>query len=268
MQYPPLPGAAAAGLVLMATAQVPVATAQVPVATAQVPMAAAQAQPAVQAPITLHYQERPPYSYTAADGQPQGLLVAPAVRALQRAQLPFQWVKTPSQRQLVLIQGSAPTLDCGLGWFRNPEREQLGRFSLPLYQDRPFMALARRDGGWSGARAPAELLADAALPLLVKEGYSYGPLLDGAIAQHPASVRRTSAESAQMARMVEAGRAAWMIIAPEEGEALLSELGTVGAQLQLLTLAGVPDGQQRHLYCNRAVPDAVVERLNRALAER
>jgi polar amino acid transport system substrate-binding protein len=231
--------------------------------------AAAQAQPAPQpGAITLHYQERPPYSYTTAEGQVQGLLVAPIVRAFQRAQLPFQWVKTPSQRQLVLIQATAPSMDCGIGWFRTAEREQLGRFSLPLYRDRPFMALTRRDAGWPATRTPAELMNDPALPLLVKEGYSYGPLLDGLIAQHPAQVRRTSAESAQMARMVNAGRAAWMIIAPEEADALLVELGPIGAQLQLMSLTGVPEGQYRHLYCNRAVPEALIERLNRALAER
>ncbi len=252
-------GVATAGLLLGAAVQAQ---------TAQTAQTASTPPTAPPGAITLHYQERPPYSYTTADGQVQGLLVAPTVRAFQRAQLPFHWVKTPSQRQLVLIQASTPSMECGIGWFRNPEREQLGRFSLPLYQDRPYVALTRRNASWPASRTPADLLNDAALPLLVKDGYSYGPLLDGLITQHAANVRRTSAESAQMARMVLAGRAAWMIIAPEEADALLAELGPLGAQLQLSALPGVPDGQYRHLYCNRAVPEALIERLNRVLGER
>jgi polar amino acid transport system substrate-binding protein len=73
-----------------------------------------------------------------------------------------------------------------------------------------------------------------------------------------------------MARMLEAGRAGWMIVAPEEAEVLLADPGSAGAppQLQLYPLPGLPAGQTRHLYCNKAVPEAVIERLNRALSER
>ena len=220
-------------------------------------------------PLTLHYQERPPYSSTVADGHVQGLLATPASRACRKAQLPCTWSRTPGQRQLALIQ-SGQGWDCGLGWFRNPEREALGRFSAALYQDRPFMALARRSAPWEPQRSLPALLADGTQPLLVKDGYSYGALLDGLIAQHAGQVRRTSAESQQMARMIEAGRASWMIVAPEEAEVLLSEPGPGGTlpQLQLHPLPGVPAGQTRHLYCSKAVPEAVIERLNRALAER
>lgn len=219
--------------------------------------------------ITLHYQERPPYSHSGPDGQVHGLLATVATRACLKAQLQCTWARTPGQRQLALVQ-SGQGWDCGLGWFRNPEREAQGRFSAALYQDRPYMALLRRDAPWEARRGLAALIADPAQPLLVKEGYSYGPLLDGLIGQHGAQVRRTSAESQQMARMVEAGRAGWMIMSPEEAEVLLAEPGPQGArpQLQLQPLPGVPPGQTRHLYCNKAVPEAVVERLNRALAER
>jgi polar amino acid transport system substrate-binding protein len=219
--------------------------------------------------LTLHYQERPPYSLTGPDGHVQGLLATPAIRACQKAQLSCAWARTPGQRQLALIQ-VGQGWDCGLGWYRNAEREALGRFSAPLYQDRPYMALARRGTPWEAQRGLAGLLADPALPLLVKEGYSYGPLLDGLIAQHAGQVRRTSAEAQQMARMLEAGRAGWMIVAPEEAEVLLADPGAAGAspQLQLHPLPGVPAGQTRHLYCNKAVPEAVIERVNRALAER
>jgi polar amino acid transport system substrate-binding protein len=227
------------------------------------------AVPAPAAVLTLHYQERPPYSQSGPDGHVHGLLAVPATRACQKAQLSCAWTRTPGQRQLALIQ-TGQGWDCGLGWYRNPEREALGRFSAPLYQDRPFMALARRGTAWEAQRGLTGLLSDAALPLLVKEGYSYGPLLDGLIALHAGQVRRTSAESQQMVRMVEAGRAGWMIVAPEEAEVLLADPGAAGAppQLKLHPLPGVPAGQTRHLYCNKAVPEAVVERLNRALAER
>lgn len=216
--------------------------------------------------LTLHFQERPPYSSLGADGQPHGLLVAPLARALARAGIAHRWASTPSQRQLALIeQGSG--LDCGIGWFRTPEREAQGLFSRPIYHNRPFEALLRRDSSHADEAAAAELLADPALPLLAKTGYSYGAKIDALIGAHPQAVRRTSAESVSMARMILARRAGWMLISPEESEVLLASLGPDRAQLRLLRLAGNGPGPARHLYCNRRVGAAMLARLDRALAE-
>jgi len=217
--------------------------------------------------VNLHYQDRPPYSEGAPDGNVRGLLAEPAARAFARAGIAFAWVRTPGQRQLALIQsGDGP--DCGIGWFRNAEREALGRFTRAIYQDQPFMGLARRDVTAFGNRPLAVLLDDAAQPLLVKDGYSYGPVLDALIARNPSHVRRTAAESAQMVRMIDAARAGWMIVAPEEAGALLAALPGATDRLRLVPLPDAPAGPTRHVYCNRSLPDAMIERLDRAIAER
>jgi polar amino acid transport system substrate-binding protein len=230
-------------------------------------IAAAPALSGAQAPITLHAQERPPYSTPSADGRVHGLVADPAARAFDRAGVAFVWTITPSQRQMAIIQAGQGH-DCGIGWFRNPEREAIGKFTRPIYQDQPLAALTLRAGGIRPDRSVADLLADAGTPLLVKDGYSYGPALDPQIALFPANVRRTSAESAQMVRMIAAGRAAWMIVAPEEASVLLAELGADAARLHVAPLRDVPVGQPRHILCSKAVPDSVVERLNRALSPR
>lgn len=218
-------------------------------------------------PLILHYQERPPYSSTGADGQPQGLLVEPLKRALQATGIAHRWANTPSQRQLALIQ-RGDGWDCGIGWFYSPERESLGRFSRPIYRNQPFQALVRIDRAFTSPPTPAALLADAAQPLLAKEGYSYGVNLDALIRAHPAAVLRTTAESLSMARMIAAGRAGWMLISPEEGEPLLAAQASELATLRLLALVGSEPGPTRHLYCNRQVSAEVITRLDRALVER
>jgi hypothetical protein len=215
--------------------------------------------------LTLHYQERAPYSVSQADGSVAGLVAKPAAQALTHAGLAFVWARTPSQRQLALIQEGAG-LHCGLGWFRTPERSALGKFSKPLYRDKPFGALARTDGPLRAGLRGAEALALAGDSLLVKEGYSYGPQLDRLIAASVPPPARTSAEAQQMLRMVAAGRAGWIIVTPEEAQVLLDEAGPAGAALQQLAFADVSAGETRHLYCNHAVPDAWLARIDRALA--
>ena len=126
---------------------------------------------------TIHYQERVPYSSLQADGNVAGLTATPAALALQRAGLSATWARTPGQRQLALIQ-EGDGLHCGLGWFRNAERGALGKFSKALYRDRPFGALARNDSGLRAGISGEEAIAATTELLLVKEGYSYGTVLD------------------------------------------------------------------------------------------
>jgi polar amino acid transport system substrate-binding protein len=215
--------------------------------------------------LTLHYQERAPYSVTQADGSVAGLVATPAAQALAQAGVPFVWARTPSQRQLALIQ-EGQGLHCGVGWFRNAERAALGKFSKPLYRDQPFGALARADSPVRSGMRGADAVATAGDLLLVKEGYSYGAQLDRLIATRMPPPQKTSAETSQMIRMLLAGRAGWMIVTPEEAQVLRQDAGAAAAALRSVAFSDTAGGESRHLYCNRAVPDAWLARIDQALA--
>lgn len=215
--------------------------------------------------LTLHYQERAPYSATQPDGTVAGLVATPAAQALTQASVVFVWARTPSQRQLALIQ-EGTGLHCGVGWFRNAERAAHGKFSKPLYRDRPFGALARGDSPLRSGLSGAEALALAGDTLLVKEGYSYGPQLDHLIATHTPPPAKTSAETQQMLRMLLAGRAGWMIASPEEAQVLRQDAGPAAQGLRTVSFTDISAGETRHLYCNRAVPDAWLARIDQALS--
>jgi polar amino acid transport system substrate-binding protein len=215
--------------------------------------------------LTLHYQERAPYSSTQADGGVSGLTATPAARALQRAGVPFVWARTPGQQQLALIQeGEGP--HCGLGWFRNAERAAMGKVSRPLCRDRPFVALARDDSRVRSGMRSEDAMAAPGETLLVKEGWSYGPQLDPLIAQRVVPPVKTSVETTQMVCMLLAGRGTWMIAGAEEAQLLRLQAGVAGAALRTAGLVDLTNGESRHLYCNRAVPDAWLARIDQALA--
>lgn len=219
----------------------------------------AQAPARAMSPVlTLHYQERPPYSATQPDGSVRGLVADPAAGALERAGIAFRWTLTPSQRQLALVQTGAG-LQCGIGWFRNPERAARGQFSAALYQDRPLAALVRAGVVETASTTARALLASRTLRLLVKDGYSYGPLLDGLIAAAALAPLRTTVEPMQMSLMLVSRRADWMIVSPEEA-AVLTRPG-----LRLTPLSDAPVGPTRHLYCSSDVPAGWLARIDDAL---
>jgi hypothetical protein len=210
--------------------------------------------------VRLHYQERPPYYESQASGAPRGLVLAPLQQALRVSGLPHRYESTPALRQLELIeQGDA--LVCGVGWFHNPERAARGRFSKPLYQDRPLVALHSSRLSWVPPRSMAEALADGKARLIVKAGYSYGPVFDRLLQGRQPPPLSITNEMPTATRMIVGDRADWTPMAPEEAE----PEAAANPGLRLLPFSDAPQGNRRHLYCNKAVPEAWLARLDAAL---
>lgn len=227
------------------------------------PAAAPGDEPALPT-VDLLFQDRPPY-YASQPGRqpPQGLVIEPLRRGLERAQLPHRWVLTPAVRQLLMVENGAHLI-CAVGWFRNPEREAKGQFSVPLYRGQPLAMLARRDAPLNEGMSQREAMASPAR-LLVKQGYSYGPELDALIATRHGRVEQGSGEVGQLLRMLMVGNADWMAVAPEEVEAQFQADPSRSRVLHVLRFSDAPVPQARHLYCNKAVPAAWLERLAAAL---
>jgi polar amino acid transport system substrate-binding protein len=223
---------------------------------------AAQAVGTDGAPLRVLYQERPPYSAQQPDGTVAGLLAAPVQQALARAGIVARWELTPSQRQLLLVQsGQEPV--CALGWFRNPEREKLGRFSRPLYRDLPMGGLVRADVALADGQSLQSLLASPLLTFLTKEGFSYGAEIDRWLTQLPGRRVSTGSEPLQLTRMLLAGRADLLLVAPEEGQLLIASAPP--GQLRMVRFTDVGPGLDRHLYCNFSVTPELLRRIDREL---
>ena len=91
--------------------------------------------------IRIYYNERPPYLVTVSEGVVSGLTADPVRNAFQQAGIPSYWRRLPSKRQMIILQQNKGK-DCLVGWFKNPEREKFARFTKPIYQNRPTIALA------------------------------------------------------------------------------------------------------------------------------
>lgn len=213
--------------------------------------------------VTLYYNERPPYLVTAPDGSVTGLTATPAGQAFAAAGIAAAWLKMPINRQLALLTQEGR--HCAVGWFRNASREQLFRFSRPIYRDLPTVALVRRDFPAPDNQPLAELLATPGVRILVKENYSYGQYIDELLLRHRAALAATSAESGNMIAMINIGRADLMFVAEEEARHLIGQSGLEQKNFRMVHFAGMPPGELRHIMCGKDVPEEWMRRLDRQI---
>jgi hypothetical protein len=213
--------------------------------------------------LRIHYHQRPPYYMETADGV-AGLCATPVARAFQEAGVPFQWIRTPPKRQLHLLKQN-PSRDCLIGWFKTPEREQYARYSTWIYQDQPTVALVRRGDPRLPERCKvAELLSIPAVVMLSRPGYSYGSLVDKALARIAPRRMNSGVDSSEWLSILYTRRADFLLIAPEEADYLLDRTQLPANAFRCLPLTDMPPGNRRYVMFSRAVPTDVVERFNAA----
>ena len=219
-----------------------------------------------QNPIQLYYYERAPYAVADKQGDVSGLVATPAAKAFKQASIPFRWKKMPFKRQLATIKHNKKKA-CGIGWFKNPEREAFARFTYEIYQDKPAITISRKGNQILAQHSNLKaLLSDKNVKLLVKDGFSYGTYIDGLIEKYkPETVVVVASTNVQMLRMILAGRADYYFSSEEEAEHIIRSAGYEVSQFQLQHYDDMPAGNRRYITCSQQVEPEIIDSLNRAL---
>ncbi len=216
-------------------------------------------------PVYLHYNERPPYLVSGNNGV-FGLTATPAGDAFKRAGVHFSWQKTPGDKQLELLKKNNRP-ECLVGWFKNAAREKYAKFTVPIYTDKPQVALTRKDNPLQHDSLQT-LFTNSKQVLLVKEAYSYGVYIDQLIsAQKPRRII-TTLENTGMLRALHNHQADYMLIAPEEAEQALVAADLDPEAFTMQPLSDVPFGETRHIVCTMQVRDETIRQLNKAIQQR
>lgn len=218
--------------------------------------------------IQIYYEERTPYAVTGPQGDVSGLTATPTKNAFQKAGINFQWKKMPFKRQLQTIKYNKK-MACGIGWFKNPEREEFATFSVPIYQDMPSITISKRGNTSVAKHENAEsLLKDKSLKLLVKDGFSYGRYIDELIEKHnPDLVVAVGSSNLQMLQMILSGRADYFIVSEEEAEEIITSAGYSLQDFQRQRYTDMPPGNKRYIACSQQITQEIVDRLNVEIKE-
>lgn len=214
--------------------------------------------------LVLHYNERPPYSISQGNGEVIGLVAAPVANALRAAGIRFRWENTPLARQLkILEQGTG--YQCMVGLIRTADRDRTSKLTVPVYRDKSMVGIARAGLGLPDSMRIVDLMDDRSKRVMLKLGLTYGATVARLLKEHAPVTELVSAESFEMVRMLNANRADWMPATEEEAGYLIAQAGLGPRDLTIVHFSDVGEGETRHLLCSRAVPDALVQRINAAL---
>lgn len=214
--------------------------------------------------ITLRYYERPPFMLRLSDGSAGGLLADPAHRVFEQAHISYHWMSTPAKRQLRIIEAN-DGYDCGIGWYRNPERLNFAQFTKPIYRDRGVVAIAAASFQLANNTPLTKALEDTNTRILIKSGLTYGTYVNRLIERTKAQIENTTLEQPQMVRMIAHLRADLMFSTMEEAQMLTTQDETGKDAVRVLSFPDIPPGENRYIMCSKKVPAEIIRALNNAI---
>jgi polar amino acid transport system substrate-binding protein len=213
--------------------------------------------------IHVVYGERPPYVTALSDGSPAGLTGAPTAAAFKAAGIAVQWQQVPTNRQLFMVKDAHSQI-CAVGWFNSPERHEYAKFTKPIYRDHNWVIVTNAAFAARGIGSLDELTQVRDARVLLKDNYSYGGL-NPYLKQWQPVMAVSTATTLRMVQSVSKGAVDLMFVSEEEGAYIMQHHNGQANNLRLLQFKDLPRGEERYIMCSKAVPDDIINRLNKAI---
>lgn len=212
--------------------------------------------------LTVYFSEKPPLCMV--DGQRGSLLVLTKA-CLAEAGLKARFIELPPRRILDLLR-SGPSDALGVGWFKIQGREDWARYSQPIYQDKPLVALVN-------SRAAPSLPAPLRLDALLSSGLTLGLTADESLgAEVDEKIRtvgivplETLGAPASLVKMVSDGRMDYTLMSEDEASYLVAHAPDLAPGLVVARLLDPPPGNRRHFLYPANFEPAIVGRIDQAL---
>lgn len=215
-------------------------------------------------PITVLYSDRPPFMKKHSDGTVTGFTATPAMLAFTKAAIPFDIKEASPARRLQEVKENNARV-CSIGFYKNAERASFARFSNPVSQDGKMIALANIKLQTAKSVSVDAILNRSDLNILIKKNIIYGPFLESKFETMKARRIESTAEFAQLIRLIKFERAQLIFLPEEEAQFYLKESGYSRSDFNLIQFAEMPPGEFRYIMCSFKVEDAVMSKLNNAI---
>ncbi len=216
-------------------------------------------------PLIVLYMDRKPY-YFCQGGEARGLLVDISRVIFHEAGIPVVYkLSSPSRILWIIKHASYPV--CSLGWFKTPDRLKFAKFSLPIYQNQPLVALTTKKlcPTFKKIHTLKQLFHHKNLRWGRLASFSYGRFVD--FMEHSLKPPCISITGCQilLIRMLVHRRIDYILISPEEIGFLVRESGYRMEKFCFISLRDISQGNKRYIMFNKKVSEKIIDRINAAI---
>lgn len=216
--------------------------------------------------LTVLWTERVPFQYMGEDGRAKGVLVDLGRKVLSRAGIGFSEAMLPANRVIIELRDNERPA-CAIGWYKSEERQAIAQFSQPVYQDLPLRGVFRSDFVIKPGVAAATMFSDLKVRILLKQGFAYGPYLDGLIAKtSPEQLQRVTGDSGNLLKMLAANRADVVFLAQEEIDFYGKSDPAFVKDFKVMVFKDMPEMDKRFIMCSKRVTPEMMKKINTAIA--
>ena len=217
--------------------------------------------------LNLLYIEYPPYYELNRDGNLDGILVNIANKVFDRAGVKYKYRNMPPKRIMLEMEKGTPV--ASLGWLKTTEREKFAKFSLPIYLNKPVGVFMLRQNMSRFAEFDSfdQLMDSRKFSIGRIEGHSEGEYLDSMLADHTDKTAWVSTDEVQLIKMLKAKRFDFILLAPEEMDALVNRANCSLDDFHLQAMRDIPNGNARHIMYAKSIDDEFVKMIDKIIVE-
>lgn len=202
--------------------------------------------------ITIYFYDRPPFYYTAASGEPAGILVD-KVRKLESSNYKIVLRVFPPKRQLIAIEAKNKNI-CGLGWFKTKRREEIGVFSSMVFTDEPMGLVIHKDFGDVGKISVEEIFKNRKFEFLKKNSFKYSDSIEKFESDLNPQTYTVSSSISQMIDMISLRERYYTFIDKVEANYYFSTKPNLKDKILYIPIKEGQKGNARFLYCSKNIP--------------
>lgn len=204
--------------------------------------------------VELMYYERAPLFYTDISGSPSGLMIDKLKTSLNGSSHKVSFAIFPAKRQFTEIVANKRAT-CGIGWFKNTEREKLGKFSHPIFTDEPLVLITHKSIPLKNSETLVDFFKRQELTYLKKNGFSYGDEIDALENAMEPKVHVVSTSTSSMFEMVGKRKWYYTLLDGNEVNFIVKNNPKLLDSIHFTRIKENSKGNVRYLLCSAKTPD-------------
>jgi len=217
------------------------------------------------ATVKIYYFERPPYYFTE-NGIAKGILIEKTEKIFNLAKIKYKFYSLPVKRIFAYLEKDIPA--CSPGWYYTEKRSKIFKYTLPIYESKPIVAVVNSDKwNYKNRFCSLKKLLLSNLKLGLISGFNYGKVLENSFYSMKKSLKlkRFTTSVDNIIKLVALGRIDYTFVSEENIYTFLNKNRRFKKFLTIVRINEIGKGEKRYIICSKKVSDKIIMKLNNAI---